>query len=105
MMASTPLLVLAVVALYSMVYIVIDPANAMPDGTDSLDDRGDDPGDSPSGIEIVGAVLEKVWGVVVLLFGAMVFNVPDAPIYIQAPVAIIIIGSLAWSIATLIRGT
>jgi hypothetical protein len=104
-LAASPVVILSIIALYSMVYIVIDPANAMPGGAEDLG-NAEDPGEAPNGVlDIVVSILEKVWGVVLLLFGAMVFNVPEAPVYIQAPVAIIIIGSLAWSIATLVRGT
>lgn len=103
-MASSPVVVLCIIALYTVVYIAIDPNNAMPGGTEDLDE-GQDPGDAPDdALSVIVDVVQKVWGVIVLLFNAMVFNVPGAPVYIQGPVAIMIIGSLSWSIATLIRG-
>jgi hypothetical protein len=104
-LAFSPVPLLCALALYVAVYMAIDPAGAMPAGTAALDDQPDDFGDPPDGVlDVLADVVGKVWGVVQLLFGAFTFNVPDAPPYIRAPVAIGIVGTLAWSIATLIRG-
>lgn len=104
-MALNPIPLICVLAIYVAVYMVIDPNNVMPDGTSDLSEDQDDFGDAPGGVlDVLVDVIQKVWAVVQLLFGALVFNVPDAPIYVQAPIAMMINGTLLWAIATLVRG-
>lgn len=50
------------------------------------------------------AVVQTIWGTVVLLFNAITFNVAGAPWFIRVPVGVAMGGSLFWSISTLIRG-
>lgn len=43
-------------------------------------------------------------GVIVLIGNVISFNVPGAPVIVRIPIAVVLISSSAWSIATLIRG-
>ena len=49
-------------------------------------------------------ILSAIWNVVTTFVDLLTFNIPGAPLYVRFPVGITITGSLAWSIASLIRG-
>lgn len=100
-MASSPVPVLAIIGIYLVFYALVQGADSVDSGLD------DDPGVSTSGfggVDILGDIIEAIISVVVLIFNGLTFNVDGAPFWVRFPVAVIIIGSLAWSAATLIRG-
>lgn len=53
----------------------------------------------------VFGVLGAIWDVITTFIDLLTFNIPGAPGYIRFVLSVIVNGSLAWSIAALIRGT
>lgn len=100
-MAPSPVPILATIGIYVVLFALITGTEADAMGLD--EDAGIDTGGF-GGLDILGDIINAIIGVVVLIFNALTFNVEGAPFWISIPVAIIIIGSLSWSAATLIRG-
>lgn len=101
-MGASPVAILCILAIYGVFFFLIQDAEAT--GTEDLDTASDV--DQPGGVlDIIKEVIDAVWGFVEKLLGALTFNVDGAPIWVRTPVATMIIGSLSWSIVSLIRGT
>lgn len=101
-MANSPISVLVIIGLYVGIYsLMVADAD-----TFGLDDPANASINEPDGgvLDALLGVVKSIFGVVKLILGALVFNVDDAPLFVRIPVAIAIIGSLAWSAATLARG-
>lgn len=100
-MTANPVPVLTIIGIYVVFYAVIGATDPETFGVN------DSPtfGTSFGGIDILGDIIDAVIGFVELLIGALTFNIDGAPFYVQIPVAVAIIGSLGWSIASLIRGS
>jgi len=104
--------VLAIIGLYVGVYMVIAPSftasGAPAASTYGLDQNPcatvSDCTPSSGVFSAIADVFTTIGHVLTLLFNALIFNVPGAPIWVQVPVAVCIISSLSWSIVTLIRG-
>lgn len=62
--------------------------------------------EAPEGgvFDSIGNVFDTIGGVFGMILGALTFNVPDVPFWLRIPIAIAIIGSLTWSLVTLVRG-
>jgi len=93
--------ILATIGIYVVLFALITSSEVDSMGLDG--DNGINTGGF-GGLDILGDIIEAIIGVVLLIFNALTFNVDGAPFWVQVPVAIIIIGSLSWSAATLIRG-
>jgi hypothetical protein len=52
----------------------------------------------------VGELLTGLWTGITFFFQFLTFNVPGAPLWVRLPVSTLIIGSLTWSILSMIRG-
>jgi hypothetical protein len=100
-MAPSPVPILALIGIYVVMFALITGTEADAMGLD--EDPAVDTGGF-GGVNILGDIINAIISVVVLIFNALTFNVEGAPFWVQTPVAIIIIGSLSWSAATLIRG-
>jgi hypothetical protein len=97
--------VIVIIALYTGVMMIV---------TDGL--REDEPEkygldeapafDEPSStfFDVLASIIHSVWDTILFVLGAMTFNVPGAPVPFRFTIGVIVIGSLAWSIVTLIRG-
>jgi len=97
--------VLGIIATYVAFYMVLAPAF----NKDAPDQYGLDQAptiDPPSDglFSSIGNVFSAIGSAFGLVFGAITFNVSGAPPWVQYPVAVVIIGSLVWSVVTLIRG-
>lgn len=104
-MAPSPMTVIAIIALYTGVMMVVtDGLDEDAPETHGLDEAPafDEP--EPSFFDVVASVIHSVWNTVTFVFGAMTFNVPGAPLPFRFVIGVLVIGSLAWSIATLVRG-
>lgn len=55
-------------------------------------------------LDILGAIISAIWGVVTFVFNLVTFNVPGAPWFIRVPVATYFGGTIVWTIASLVRG-
>ena len=112
-MGSSPVAILVVIGIYVAIYGVIQGTSTDCGGNGGSANCGlatapATPQPTSGGlfgwVDTLGQIITAVWNVVLLIVGALIFNVPGAPAYVQVPVAVGIIGSLSWSIATLIRG-
>lgn len=103
--AHSPLPVLIIIGIYTAVFGLVDGALSKADvntyGLDVAPNITPPTGGLFSDIGNVFATIGNVFGMVV---GAMIFNVPGAPWWVQYPIAVSIIGSLTWSLVTLVRG-
>lgn len=66
-----------------------------------------DEGDSFGGIDIIGDIIDAIVGVMVLVGNFMTFGAfteAGPPFWVAVPVAVAQTGSIAWSVATLLRG-
>ena len=107
-MAASPVPILAIIGIYVAFYAVFLGATPSgPDNPDLSETTADEEiaGTSFGGLDIIGDILDAIFGFVTFIFSALTFNVEDAPAYVRVPVAIIILSSLIWSVVTLIRGT
>ena len=100
-MAPSPVPVLAIIGIYLAFFAVLQGLGSV---TSDLDDDPGVPTTGFGGLDILGEIVDAIISVVVLIFNGLTFNVDGAPFWIQFPVAVVIIGSLTWSAATLIRG-
>lgn len=59
---------------------------------------------TPDVLNTLAAIIGTIWGFVKTFFNFLTFNVTGAPTWIRFIVGMTISGSLAWSIAALLRG-
>jgi hypothetical protein len=104
-MASNPIGVLMTIGIYVATYglVAADLGATKPD-TMGLDKPPEIKEVEDNWWDVLASIINSVWGVVTMLVGALTFNVPGAPLWIRLPIAVTIVGSLTWSIATLVRG-
>lgn len=95
------LLVMVVVLVFQAVLFGAEYAEASFPEFDEPDTGG---GFFGGALDILGAIINTIWGVVVFVFNLVTFNVPDAPFWIRAPIATYFGGTIIWSIASLVRG-
>jgi len=105
-MSSNPTPVLAIIAIYVTFYIVAAPTFDSAPATNKYSlDTATAPSEPSSGFfDVLASVIHTVWGYCTLIFGALTFNVPDVPGFLQFLVAVLINASLLWSVVSLIRG-
>lgn len=103
-MAASPVPILMIIGLYVAMYAVIIGTAEADVNTYGLDAQPSIAAPEGGLFDSITNVFETIGGVFSMLLGALTFNVPDAPFFIRIPVAIAIIGSLAWSLVTLVRG-
>lgn len=103
-MAPSPVPVLIIIGVYVAFYAVMAGTAEAEVNTYGVDQ---DPGiEAPSGgvFSAIADVFSAISTVFDFLIGALTFNVDGAPFWVRIPVGAGIIGSLAWSVVTLIRG-
>lgn len=93
-----------IIGIYVALYAVIVGSTAADANTYGLDTQPSISAPDGGLFDSIGNVFSTIGGVFSLILGALIFNVPDAPFWIQIPIAIAIIGSLTWSLVTLVRG-
>lgn len=103
-LAASPIPVLVIIGLYVACYALMVGTSEADTETYGLTTSPDI--EAPEGglFDSIGNVFETIGGVFAMILGALVFNVPDVPFFIQIPIAIAIIGSLTWPLVTLVRG-